>query len=200
MTNKIKKLFICALLAAALLFVTAAQAIAAFADEGAPEQTETIVNPDISSDEQGIEALVTQFTEYLKDKYGADYEFYYNNIIERWGSVEAYLMSLGEGLPEEYRSDWEKFIGWLGEYSVIWAPALAVAIVILVAVIGKKSFNKLVERIVNSKLSPIVKELNLQSNATVAMLRAQKALLPNQEKYAGNAKELEESERRLNGE
>ena len=103
-------------------------------------------------------------------------------------------------LPEEYKSGWQAFVGWLGEYSVIWAPALAVGIIILVAVIGKKSFNKLVERIVNSKLSPIVKELNLQSNATVAMLRAQKVLLPNQEKYAENAKELEESERGLKGE
>ena len=82
MTNKIKKLFVCTLLAIIVVFACFTPAVAAFADEGAPEQTETIVNPDISADEQGIEALVTQFTEYLKDKYGADYEFYYNNIIE----------------------------------------------------------------------------------------------------------------------
>lgn len=200
MTNKIKKLFVCTLLAIIVVFMCFAPVISAFADEGAPERTETAVDPDISADETGLEALVAQFTEYLKEKYGADYEFYYNEIIENWGSVEAYLLSLGGGLPGEYRTGWEKFIGWLGEYSVIWAPALAVAIVILVAVTGKKSFNKLVERIVNSKLSPIVKELNSQSAATVAMVRAQRALLPNNGKFAGNAKELEESERRLSGE
>ncbi len=197
--TKIKKVIICTLLAAIAAFMCFAPVISAFADESVPEQTET-VNPDISADEEGIEAVVKQFTEYLKEKYGADYEFYYNQIIEQWGSVEAYLLSFGDSLPEEYKSGWQAFVGWLGEYSVIWAPALAVGIIILVAVIGKKSFNKLVERIVNSKLSPIVKELNLQSNATVAMLRAQKVLLPNQEKYAENAKELEESERGLKGE
>lgn len=187
MTNKIKKLFICTLLAVIVVFACFAPAVAAFADEGAPEQTEITV-----TEEGGIDALVAQFTEYLKEKYGADYEYYYNEIIENWGSVEAYLLSLGEGLPEEYRNGWEKFIGWLGEYSVLWAPALAVAIVIFVAIKGKK--------IADSKYVPLAKELNLQSKAMISIMHAQKAMLPNNEKFAGNAKELEESERRLSGE
>ena len=109
-------------------------------------------------------------------------------------------MSFGDKLPDEYKSGWEKFVGWLADYSVVWAPALAVILVVLLAVIGKKQFNKLVEKIVNVKLSPIVKELNTQSDATVAIIHAQKALLGTNERFVETVKELEYSEKGLKNE
>ena len=174
----------------------------AFADTASDTQAsaEETVAPNISASENGLEGLVDSFTKYLKDKYDADYEFYYNQIIEQWGSIEGYLLSFGSKLPEEYQSGWSKFVHWLGDYAPVWAPALAVAILILVAVIGKKQFNKIVERIVNGKLSPIVQELNSQSSATVSILRAQRAMLPKDERFAENVKELEESEKELKNE
>lgn len=196
--SKIKTVIV-VLLAAIILFIGAGATTITFADTAPTEQTET-VNPDISSDESGLDELVAQFTKYLKQKYGEEYDYYYNKIIEQWGSVEAYLLSLGGEMPEEYQSDWQKFIDWLGEYSVIWAPALAVAIVIIVAVIGKKQFNKIVERAVNGRLSPIINELNMQSDATVAILRAQKALMGANERFAEYVKELTAAEKELKDE
>ena len=209
--SKIKTLLITLLIATVLVFMFAGTALCAFADSPdnvteppAQQQTEdtteppkNAVDPDISTDESSLNTLIVQFTEYLKTKYGADYEFYYNNIIEQWGSIEAYLLSFGEKLPEEHRSGWQKFIGWLTEYSPVWAPAFAVILVIFGGVIGKKQLNKLVERFVNSKLSPLVRELNLQSNATAAMLNAQKALLAGNERFTETVAEIDKAEKEL---
>lgn len=209
--TKIKTLLITLLIATVLVFMFAGTALCAFADSPdnatephAPMQTEdtteppkNAVDPDISTDETHLTALTAQFIEYLKAQYGADYEFYYNNIIEQWGSIEAYLLSFGEKLPEEHRSGWQKFVGWLTEYSPVWAPVFAVILVIFGGVIGKKQLNKLVERLVNSKLSPLVRELNLQSNATVAMLNAQKALLGGNERFTETVAEIDKAEREL---
>ncbi len=196
--SKIKTLIV-VLLAAIILFLGVGATTTVFADTAGESQAET-VNPDISPDESSLEELAVQFTEYLKQKYGEEYDYYYNRIIEQWGSVEAYLLSLDEKMPQEYQSDWQKFISWLGDYSVIWAPALAVVIVILVAIIGKKQFNKIVERAVNGRLSPIINELNMQSNATVAILRAQKALMGANERFAEPVKELTAAEKELKDE
>ena len=137
------------------------------------------------------------FLNYLKERYGDDYLYYYDKIIDNWGSVEAYLLSFGDKLPEEHKNAWQKFVGWLSEYSSVWAPAFAVAVVIIVAFIGKKQFNKIVDRIVKVKLQPIVGELNKQSSATVSILHAQKALLGTGERFADSVKELEKSEKEL---
>jgi hypothetical protein len=203
---KLKKIFTVLLAAMIICFITVGSFVSAFADvqpNGQSEEqntTENIVDPDISSNYGTIDELVAGFKAYLKNKYGDDYEYCYNLIIERWGSVEAYLMSFGDKLPDEYKSGWEKFVGWLADYSVVWAPALAVILVVLLAVIGKKQFNKLVEKIVNVKLSPIVKELNTQSDATVAIIHAQKALLGTNERFVETVKELEYSEKGLKNE
>lgn len=196
---KLKKAILVLIAVLILAFISAGTVIPVIASadvsNGETEQI-TTVDPDISPDN----GLITQFTQYLKALYGEEYEFYYNRIIETWGSVEAYLTSLGEKLPDKQKTAWDKFVGWLGEYSVIWAPALACIIVFTVVAVGKKQFNRLVERIVNSKLSPIVTELNLQSNAAVAMLRAQKALLGNNEKFSDKAEELTIAEKELKNE
>lgn len=188
--TKIKKIIVVLLAATVLCFICAGAVMPAFAETEPPvaEETEPTAG-------DSLEGLAAQFTEYLKGKYGGDYEYYYNQIIEKWGSVEAYLLSFGEKLPEEYQNGWDKFVGWLGEYAPVWATPLAIIIVIIVAVVGKKFFRKLVEKTVNAKLKPVVNELNLQSNAMVAIMHAQKAVLP--KNCTENVIELEESERGL---
>lgn len=204
--TKLKKAFLALLAAALLIFICTGAVLSVSADTAgeAVISEEQTVAPDISDEYGDLQAVSESFLQYLKDKYGEDYEFYYNQIIDKWGSVEAYLLSLGEKLPEEYKSGWDKFVGWLGEYSVIWAPALAVALVVLAAVIGKKQFNKIFEKVVNAKLEPVIKELNLQSNATAALMRAQRAFLGNNKTLLENngglseaVKELESAEEGL---
>ncbi len=157
-----------------------------------PEETET--------PENGIDDVAAQFVEYLKSRYGAEYELYYNAIIEQWGSIEGYLLAFGDKLPEEHKTGWDKFVGWLTEYAPVWAAPLAAVLLIIIAVAGKKTFNRIVDRIVNTKLSPVIKELNLQSNATVSLIRAQKALLGNNARFAGNVEELSAAEKELKNE
>lgn len=149
------------------------------------------------TDRSDLAMAAEKFLEYLKDRYGEDYDYYYNKIIDEWGSIEGYLLAFGDKLPEEHKSGWDAFVGWLGEYSVVWAPAFVIVILIAVSIFGKKLFNKVVERIVNSKLSPVITELNLQSNALAKMLSAQKALLGNCEKFSDEIKELEKAKKEL---
>lgn len=170
--------------------------------EDEPNAAETLDNAPTASDN----SIKTQFVTYLKTVYGSDYEYYYNKIIEQWGSVEAYLLAFGDKLPENQQTGWTAFVGWLDKYKVIWSPILAVVIVAIVAVIGKKQFNNIVERIVNGKLSPIVQELNsqtekqdAQTNASAAIMRALKALMGTNAKFTDSVKELEESEKELTG-
>ena len=112
--------------------------------------------------------------------------------IKEWGSVEAYLLSLGENLPEEYKNGWEKFVAWLGEYASVWAPALAVVLVIVAAVFGKKLVHRIAEL-----FKKLFQGSNQQSSALIAVIRAQKALMGTNEKFSENVKELEEAEKRL---
>ena len=196
------KIALVIILAALFVSVSIGSVFVAFADtvdDGQTTAQETI-GPNISPNESDLEGLADSFKAYLKAKYGTDYEFYYNQIIEQWGSVEGYLLSFGTKLPEQYQSGWDKFVGWLGKYATVWAPTLAILIVILVAVIGKKAFNKLIEKVVNTKLKPIVQELNAQSKATISILQAQKVLLGNGEKFLNTVKELENSEKELKNE
>jgi hypothetical protein len=171
----------------------------AYAEETLPPEqvTEgeenTPQNPDNEAEEgNDIQKLVDSFVAYLKDKYGEDYELYYNRIIEEWGSVEAYLLSLGENLPEDYKNGWEKFVAWLGEYASVWAPALAVVLVIVAALFGKKLVHRIAEL-----FKKLFQGSNQQSSALIAVIRAQKALMGTNEKFSENVKELEEAEKRL---
>lgn len=191
---KIKRIFAWLILVGVLLaFILCPIAMnTASADDGM--ETEIV---QIEESGENIEHIADTFTEYLKERYGDDYERYYAQIIDGWGSVEAYLLSFGEKLPEESKTGWQKFVGWLDEYSSVWAPAFAVAVIIIVALIGKKQFDRIVDRMVNAKLKPIVEELNKQSNATVSILHSQKALLGSVTKFTENVKELEESEKEL---
>lgn len=191
---KIKKALIIALIVA-LLFSVAISPLAvspAFAADAQTVSTEQVVE-----ESSGIEEISDGFINYLKERYGDDYQYYYDKIIENWGSVEAYLLSFGERLPEKHRSTWQKFVGWLSEYSSVWAPAFAVIALIIAAVIGKKQFERIVKDCVDKKIAPIVSELNKQSKGIAAISTGTKALLPKSEKFNKSAEQLESSVREL---
>ena len=196
--TKLHRAFIIMLMCIVLLFAAGGGVAALAAETG--EDTDIITTEETAT----IDGVATQFINYLKDKYGADYEHYYNAIIEKWGSIEGYLLDFGNRLPEEHRSGWDKFVRWLRDYAVIWAPIFAALILIIAIIFGKRIyekikdwFTKLVEKLVNKKLAPIENELNLQSKAMVAMLHSQKALLGSSEKFSDTVKELDEADKEI---
>lgn len=161
---------------------------------------ETTEEPGEGTDDTAFDmaALVEKFTAYLKDKYGAEYGQIYNGIIEQWGSIEAYLLQFGEEyIPEEYNAGWGDFVEWLGVNAPIWATALALACVIFIAVFGKKAFDKMVKKIVDTKVNVLSAELNKQSAAISAQMKALKTIMPTTEKGAAVVQELDEKEKEL---
>lgn len=165
--------------------------------EGETEQTTT----EEADEPFDMAALVEKFTAYLKDKYGAEYEEIYNGIIEQWGSIEAYLLQFGEEyIPEEYNAGWTAFVTWLRENAPIWATPLAIACVIFIAVFGKKAFTAIVKKIVDVKVDVLSTELNKQSAALSAQMKALKTIMPMSEKCAAAVQELDEKEKELSKE
>lgn len=202
---KLRKVFAVLVVAMLLLFLCAGAVIPAYAETDGNVEMGEVEDPAVDEEESAsLEVLATQFIDYLKYKYGADYEQYYNAIIVQWGSVEGYLLAFGNKLPEQYQTGWDKFVGWLRDYSVIWATALAVVILIIAIIVGKKKFKKLkkwfiglVEKLVNKRLTPIETELNLQSKAIISQMHAQKALMGTTERFSDNVKELDVAEKEL---
>lgn len=196
MSKRIKIILIM-LLAATLVFFTAGGIMFASAEEVTvpPEQEE------VTDDEETgtIEDVAADFVGWLKDTFGEDYEKYYNNIITNWGSIEEYLLQFGqENIPEQYQTGWQNFVKALGENAPFWAPILAVAIVIIVYLIGKKRFTTIIQKAVDGKTAAMGKELNKQSKALTSVIHSQKAMLGNNAKFADTVKDLDESEKELN--
>ncbi len=192
--TKIKITFLLIFATMLIIFVCTGARISTYAQADEGQLIEA------TEDQPNLDSVAEQFTEYLKAKYGEEYEYYYNAIIKQWGSIEGYLLAFGDKLPEQHKTSWDKFVAWLGDYSPVWAPMLAVIILVVVAVVGKKIFNKSIEKIVNVNLSPIIKELNLQSNATATIIRTQRTLLGNNERFAVAVEELTEAEKELKNE
>ena len=192
---KSQKLLLSLVLVAAVLFAVLSAFPLAYAEALPPDMVaeEPLEPTDISETEN----LVDRFIANLKDKYGDDYEYYLNAILEQWGSVEAYLLSLTDNLPDELQTGYADFIGWLGEYASIWAPCLAVALVIIGFIVGKKALNTILNRIVEARIKPIEEELNKQSAAQAAQLKATRALLGTNEKFAEERKSAEDAEKKL---
>ena len=89
---KSQKLLLSLVLVAAVLFAVLSAFPLAYAEELPPDMVaEEPLEP---TDGSETENLVDRFIANLKDKYGDDYEYYLNAILEQWGSVEAYLLSL----------------------------------------------------------------------------------------------------------
>lgn len=198
MLKSTKILLSLALVAALVLLLFTAIPLA-YAEEAVPPDTvtEEPQTPETPEDGSETENLVDRFIANLKDKYGDDYEYYLNAILEQWGSVEAYLLSLTDNLPDELQTGYADFIGWLGEYASIWAPCLAVALVIIGFIVGKKALNTILNRIVEARIRPIQEELNKQSEAQAAQLKATRALLGTNDKFAEERKAAETAEKNL---
>lgn len=147
--------------------------------------------------EKDEESLVSGFLGQLKDKYGEDYEVYYNAILNEWGSVEAYLLSLadGENIPDVAADGWKQFIGWLGEYSPIWGSILAVVCLIIVILFGKVALKKVKQAVVAiaDKFKTLFKSVNKQYGIMKAQNDALLALLGENPKYEEKRKALIEA-------
>ncbi len=83
--------------------------------------------------------LAEEFIQTLKDRYGEQWETYYNAILDEWGTVEAFLFSaMPDGAPDVAKSGWNKFIDWTRENWVIIAAVGAVVLTVIVVLFGKK--------------------------------------------------------------
>ena len=194
-------LFFSLLIAVPAVFAEEAPAPDTTAEETQNEPATGTETPETPTDgetpDDGVESIVDRFIENLKAKYGDDYEYYLNTILEQWGSIEAYLLAQTDNLPDEFQTGYTDFINWLSEYAPVWAPCLAVALIIIGFIVGKKALNKMLARQVEARISPIEKELNKQSEAQAAQLKATRALLGTNEKFAEERKAAETAEKNL---
>lgn len=115
--------------------------VSAHAEEDAESPVETVISPEDKETEDALNGLVDGFLAALREKYGDEYETYYNAILEKWGSVEEYLLSLADE-QDEAASGWIAFVNWLGEYAPIWGSVLAVVLLIIAILFGKKALHK----------------------------------------------------------
>lgn len=83
--------------------------------------------------------LAEEFIQTLKDRYGEQWETYYNAILDEWGTVEAFLLSaMPDGAPDVAKDGWNKFVDWTRENWVIIAALGAIALTVIVVLFGKK--------------------------------------------------------------
>lgn len=83
--------------------------------------------------------LAEEFIQTLKDRYGEQWETYYNAILDEWGTVEAFLISaMPDGAPDVAKDGWNKFVDWTRENWVIIAAVGAVVLTVIVVLFGKK--------------------------------------------------------------
>lgn len=151
---------------------------------------------EVTDEKSELKTLVEGFLAQLKEKYGDDYETYYNAILAEWGSVEEYLLSLiGDGTPDAMTSGWTKFVKWLGEYSPIWASILAVAAVIIIIVCGKKALGKVANWVTGTggKFKTVFNSINKLYAAQNAQSEALIKLLGENEKFKAERAALQSS-------
>lgn len=83
--------------------------------------------------------LAEEFIQTLKDRYGEQWETYYNAILDEWGTVEAFLLSaMPDGAPDVAKNGWNKFVDWTRENWVVIAAVSATALTVIVVLFGKK--------------------------------------------------------------
>lgn len=151
---------------------------------------------DDGGSEEDLKTLVDGFLAQLKAKYGEDYETYYNAILSDWGSIEEYLLSLvNEDTPDKTAQGWTAFVKWLGEYSPVWASILAVALVIVVIVCGKKALKKVAEFATGTsgKMKTLFAEINKIDAAQAAQNSALLKLLGENNRFKEERDALEKS-------
>lgn len=178
-------------------------ATATYADEG-PQETpvEDELPAEEETDGNGLKSLVDGFIARLKAKCGDDYETYYNAILAEWGSVEEYLLSLAGEPDDAAASGWTAFVKWLGEYAPIWGSILAVTVLLIVIVLGKKALNKVAGWATGTggKFKIVFKSINKMYKADVAEMRALVKLLGENPRFEDEKKALEESIKEIESE
>lgn len=174
------------------------------------ETTETVDVPDAESETETTEEtktdesaldVVSAFIGQLQERYGEDYQAYYDAIIERWGSVEVYLLSLAEDgtVPDVAKEGYENFIGFLSETAPIWGSALAIFCVILIIVFGKKALTRVRTLFDGTagKWKKAFDELNKQSDALKAQNDALRKLLGENARFDDERKNLDATKENL---
>ena len=188
-----KKIFIVFLAAVMLLFGISASCIyvTASAEETAQEmpveEQEPVTEEEPEQPEEtpqeggegGLQALIDGFIAQLQERYGDQWQQYYDRIIADWGTVEQYLLSIvPDDSPDVVKNGWQEFVSWLGEYSPIWGSILAAVLVSIVIVFGKKALNALK----NFFLS-LFRSKNKEYQALTAQNEALLALLGENQKF-----------------
>lgn len=196
-------LIICLIVSLAICPLFMGGAAIAHADETTEQETpvtgeiEGAADKADEADGNGLQDLVEGFLAQLKAKYGDDYEKYYNAILEEWGSVEEYLLSLVDDgtIPDVAANGWKAFVKWLGEYAPIWASILAVIFLIIVIVLGRKALNRVAGfvSLSSGKFKTLFAELNKMESAMIAQNHALEKLLGENERYAEQREELEKT-------
>lgn len=138
--------------------------------------------------------IVISFIQYLKDEYGAEYETYYNAIIEQWGSVKNYLNAQIEDgtLTDETADAWSLVVNWLDEYFVIWAPILATIALVIAFIAGRKVYSAIKNLFIR-----LFKGTNQTATAQIAIIDAMLLMLGKGEKTKKQREELEEAKKEL---
>lgn len=212
MSKKISTILVVALVSVFMLWVClfcSQTAFAASADsETAEIGTENAENEpatpatdtDGSLTDNGTETISDNVRAYLQSIYGDDYEKYYNQIVEHWGSVEKFLLNAGENLPEEYRYKATELLTTINAYIGVGADAVLLICVSAYIIYRAKK---------NKKIATDLKTLKACDNqievAQLAIIKSQKAqsaalqmLMPG-EKFEGAVSELKESDEALDG-
>lgn len=137
---------------------------------------------------------------YLQSIYGDDYEQYYNQIVDNWGSVEKFLLNASENLPDEYRYKATELITTVNAYIGVAADGvLLICVGIYIACRVKKN------RKLNADLTTLKACDNQIEVAQLAIIKSQKAqsaalqkLMPGA-KFEDEVAELIEADKSLDG-
>lgn len=169
-------------------------------DDNLPDET----TDEVQNENGDPQELVNNFIAWLKETYGEEYQIYYDAIIEKWGSIEDYLLALmeEEAFPDAAKDGWTKMVNWLGENSPVWGTALAVIAVVIVAVAGKKVLNKFVEMFTSAgkQTQALFGAVNKMYNAHTATEKALIKLMGDNPKFAEEKAALENSMKEISEE
>lgn len=149
--------FFCSQTAYAASAESSATEIIAQGDEIEPTTPETPA-PE-QTPESGAQSITQSVQEYLKAIYGDDYEKYYNQIIENWGSIEKFLLNASENLPEETKYKATELLTTINAYIGVGADAILLLCVGIYIIYRAKK---------NKKVSTDLEKLKTAQNQTQA--------------------------------
>ncbi len=180
------------LMAGAALCTTASAPMpaAAYTEEAVPFSDGEVSE---KTSDEAIHNFVEGFVAKLRAKYGEEYESYLNDILAEWGSVEDYLLSLAGDRTDPASNGWRKFVSWLGENAAVWAPALAIALVIAGILLARSVVRKYWDK--QKKIFTV--GMNKLFEAQIAQGRALEKLLGEGAKTEGERAALKASTKKL---